>query len=241
MSRVKHGMTLVELLVVIAIIGVLVALLLPAIQSARASARAASCKNNMKQVGLAVLQFCDNHKGQFPEWYHAGDTKSWIYTIAVHMENVDEIRLCPEDFLLAERRYMKSTSYVLNDYLAVKDIPGSVRNINKLQATSRTIVAMESCDHRSSDPAKIDPRKFDAAKDEFVYAHPKYDHAHCSQWFSQLNKDWELVETAVKDDIQPDRHFKSSHYLYVDGHVDTIAASQIDDWIKDEFDFARPE
>lgn len=58
----KRGFTLVELLVVIAIIGILVALLLPAIQAAREAARRTQCKNNLKNIGLAIQNLHDNYK-----------------------------------------------------------------------------------------------------------------------------------------------------------------------------------
>jgi prepilin-type N-terminal cleavage/methylation domain-containing protein/prepilin-type processing-associated H-X9-DG protein len=113
MSLKRSGFTLVELLVVIAIIGVLVAMLLPAIQAARATARRSQCANNLRQIGLAVHGYVGVHRGQFPfisghedgREEETGDERdiSWIRTLAPYLEGVDSIRLCPEHHARVEQ------------------------------------------------------------------------------------------------------------------------------------------
>lgn len=296
MKTNRNAFTLVELLVVIAVIGILVAILLPAVQMARSAARRSQCANNLRQIGLAVHGYVDTHKGDFPlmanhnnanEGLDASDPNwvderdlSWIRTLAPYLEGVDEMRLCPdhkaraEESMVAQRdldgnvvstavvmtrsEYDRAlsqgaitesdeitvvdTSYALNGYLTPKDAPpvgafgpvlaahnaqqvGRVDNLNKLQETHGTLLAVEAT--------------------EFAIA-VNYDHVHSYEWFSDENlaangPGERSVWSTVTGELAVDRHAGGvANYLYVDGHVEAHASSQIAEWCDDGWNFVIP-
>jgi prepilin-type N-terminal cleavage/methylation domain-containing protein len=99
-ARYQSGFTLIELLVVIAIIGVLVGLLLPAVQQARESARRAACTNKLKQLGIGMHMFVDTNKklpaASFyrnpepkPNSYEHPNKRTWMVDIMPFIERND--------------------------------------------------------------------------------------------------------------------------------------------------------
>ena len=225
--RTRRGFTLVELLLTVAVVGILLALLLPAVNSARAAARRTQCASNLRQVGLAIGSYTDVHHGRWPESTHTSEpdpvtgkfTRAWIVSVAPYLEDVDAVRICPDDSTGSQRQLARLNSYALNGYLTREARP-PFDNRKKLRESSKTIVAFELATVKGVD----------------AYT----DHLHSFNWFSKSNIRKALVYTAIRNEVQVDRHDGGAHYLYADGHVSWIADEQIARWAHDAVNFALP-
>lgn len=112
MSKKYSGFTLVELLVVIAIIGVLVALLLPAIQAAREAARRSQCVNNLKQVGTAMQNYHDTYR-ELPKGNVSCCWGTWQMSILPFIEQAqlgDRYQFIPKNDVTFNVKYRYDTN-----------------------------------------------------------------------------------------------------------------------------------
>jgi len=203
----RCGLTLIELLVVIAVISLLAGLLLPAVQFSREAARRTQCANQLKQIGLAFIQFAETHQERFPRSSHsalAHNEPPWGYAILPFLEgpSIDEVDKtltggllnknyrCPSDVRNDQRlwSYGKNVWFEL-DAVETGELLGVARGpvyhyLRQIPSLSRTILMGELETGSLGD---------------HIMAH-----------FWSLGGAVEVATT---------RHSMTANYLWVDGHV----------------------
>ncbi len=222
----REGFTLLELLVVLALVAVLFSLSYSGVQAGLAKAKQASCASNLRQIGTAITLYAADNSGSLPQTSHTGGSKSWIYSLATYLEDVDKVRICPGDPFAQKRLTAKGTSYTLNSIVFNPSYDGDGNVVTKfdrlllIPKLSQTLLAFVVSDQKFGIGA---------------------DHTHSEEW-----RNW----VSVLVDISPDR-FRTgqaatdrtkgrSNYLYADGHVESMEAAKFKALIEQGVNPAMP-
>lgn len=215
LRRSTRAFTLVEMLVVVGILGLLAALLFPALSSAIMNGKRTASASNMRQIGLAMMSYAAENNMRLPETSHTAQYgKTWIFELAHYLDNVDKVRICPADPQGPDRLLNNGTSYTLNSFLFVPQIDpfgqliGEPTNdLKRIPTLSKTLMAFICADTVGTGAGN--------------------DHTHSYNWTSWAAVLYDIAPDRFTTKRNADRTAGTSNYLYADGHVETHTALEI--------------
>ncbi|MDQ2731994.1 MAG: DUF1559 domain-containing protein [Armatimonadota bacterium] len=224
MKQVRRtGFTLIELLVVIAIIAILASILLPVFATARERARQSSCSNNMKQMGTALIAYCQDNDEQFPMRIADTDAPCWLSAVYPLIKSTGVFK-CPDDSTTAIAPQLP-ISYAIN-YNCVQQASGNNvgPKLSNFVAPASTVLVLEAKD--------VTMNPLDLTQQQ-------WNNNNGTNNSASFGANWWGCNTAVGNidnnggggrfDPNNTRHNGNTvaNYLLVDGHVKALRPTQV--------------